>query len=140
MNLAKIMIPKVSTVFLRETQTVRQGWEIMNRHGYTAIPVIDSEGRYIGTVSEGDFLKFVMSAGTTDTQNMERHRVSQLVRKDFCPPLQIDADIHQVIDSILNQNFLPIVDGRNALCGILTRRGVILYFAEELQRHHLMEV
>lgn len=38
MNLAKIMIPKVSTVFLRENQTVRQGWEVMHRHGYTAIP------------------------------------------------------------------------------------------------------
>lgn len=53
MNLAKIMIPKVSTVFLRENQTVRQGWEVMHRHGYTAIPVVDGEGRYVGTVSEG---------------------------------------------------------------------------------------
>lgn len=57
MNLARIMIPKVSTVFLKENQSVRQGWEIMNRNGYTAIPVLDTDGKYIGTVSEGDFLK-----------------------------------------------------------------------------------
>ncbi len=56
MNLARIMIPKVSTVFLKENQSVRQGWEIMNRNGYTAIPVLDTDGKYIGTVSEGDFL------------------------------------------------------------------------------------
>ena len=132
MNLAKIMIPKVSTVFLRENQTVRQGWEVMHRHGYTAIPVVDGEGRYVGTVSEGDFLSFVMAAGTTDTQHMEHHRVTELVRKDFCPPLQIDADREQVIAFILEQNFVPIVDSRGALCGILTRRGVIQYLAEEL--------
>ena len=60
MNLARIMIPKVSTVFLKENQSVRQGWEIMNRNGYTAIPVLDTDGKYIGTVSEGDFLKFIM--------------------------------------------------------------------------------
>ncbi len=131
MNLARIMLPKVSTVFLKETQTVRQGWEIMSRNGYTAIPVVDGENRYIGTVSEGDFLKFVITAGTTDPQNMEQHRISELVRKAFCPPLQIDADKAQVIEFILNQNFVPIVDGRNALCGILTRRGVIQYLAEE---------
>ena len=132
MNLAKIMIPKVSTVFLKETQTVRQGWEVMRHHGFTALPVVDGEGRYAGTVSEGDFLNFVMAAGTTDTQHMERHRVSELVRKDFCPPLQIDADRNQVISLILRQNFVPIVDSRGILCGILTRRGVIQYLAEEL--------
>ena len=130
MNLAKIMIPKVSTVFLKESHTVRQGWEIMRRNGYTAIPVINAEGQYIGSVSEGDFLKFVMAAGTTDERHMEQFRVAGLVRKDFCPPLQIDADREQVIESILNQNFVPIVDGRNTLCGILTRRGVIQYLAE----------
>ena len=75
MNLARIMIPKVSTVFLKENQSVRQGWEIMNRNGYTAIPVLDTDGKYIGTVSEGVFLKFIIAAGTLDTQNMESHRV-----------------------------------------------------------------
>ena len=75
MNLARIMIPKVSTVFLKENQSVRQGWEIMNRNGYTAIPVLDTDGKYIGTVSEGDFLKFIIAAGTLDTQHMEGHRV-----------------------------------------------------------------
>ena len=75
MNLARIMIPKVSTVFLKENQSVRQGWEIMNRNGYTAIPVLDTDGKYIGTVSEGDFLKFILAAGTLDTQYMESHRV-----------------------------------------------------------------
>ena len=104
----------------------------MHRHGYTAIPVVDGEGRYVGTVSEGDFLNFVMAAGTTDTQHMEHHRVTELVRKDFCPSLQIDADREQVIAFILEHNFVPIVDSRGALCGILTRRGVIQYLAEEL--------
>lgn len=135
MNLAKIMIPKVSTVFLKQSDTVRQGWEIMHRNGYTAIPVVGNEGQYIGSVSEGDFLKFVMAAGTTDAKNMESHRVEELVRKDFCPPLQIDANRESVISSILNQNFVPIVDGRNLLCGILTRRGVIAYLAQEVEAH-----
>lgn len=131
MNLAKIMIPKVSTVFLKESQSVRQGWEIMSRNGYTAIPVINAEGQYMGSVSEGDFLKYVIAAGTTDPRHMEQHRVCELVRTDFCPPLQIDSCRERVIESVLNQNFVPIVDGRNTLCGILTRRGVIQYLAEE---------
>ena len=132
MNIAYFLLPKNSVAYLYDDYTFRQGLEKMRYHGYTAIPVITREGQYAGTVSEGDFLNFVMAAGTTDTQHMEHHRVTELVRKDFCPSLQIDADREQVIAFILEQNFVPIVDSRGALCGILTRRGVIQYLAEEL--------
>lgn len=131
MNIAKIMIPRACTVFLNEKQTVRQGWEIMIRNGYTAIPVLDADQHYIGCVSEGDFLRHILSTGSTDKQDMENHRVRELVRRDFCPPISIDADEAEVITSALNQNFVPIIDSRNTLCGILTRRGVIAYLAEQ---------
>ena len=131
MNIAKIMIPKALTVFLNEKQTVRQGWEIMTRNGYTAIPVLDAEQHYIGTVSEGDFLRYVLNTGSLDKMDMENHRVRELVRRDFCPPISIDADESEVVSAALNQNFVPIVDSRNTLCGILTRRGVIAHLAEK---------
>ena len=131
MNIAKIMIPKALTVFLNEKQTVRQGWEIMTRNGYTAIPVLDAEQHYIGTVSEGDFLRHILDTGSLDKTDMENHRVRELVRRDFCPPISIDAEETEVVHAALNQNFVPIVDSRNTLCGILTRRGVIAYLAEK---------
>ena len=55
----------------------------------------------------------------------------QTVRRDFCPPISIDADESKVVSAALNQNFVPIVDSRNTLCGILTRRGVIAHLAEK---------
>ena len=131
MNVAKIMIQKALTVFLNENQTVRQGWEIMTRNGYTAIPVLDEEKHYIGCVSEGDFLRHILNTGSLDKMDMENHRVRELVRRDFCPPISIDADETKVISAALNQNFVPIVDSRNTLCGIITRRGVIVYLAEQ---------
>lgn len=131
MNIAKIMIPKALTVFLNEKQTVRQSWEIMTRNGYTAIPVLDAEQHYIGTVSEGDFLRHILDTGSLDKMDMENHRVRELVRRDFCPPISIDAEETEVVRAALNQNFVPIVDSRNTLCGILTRRGVIAYLAEK---------
>lgn len=131
MNIAKIMIPRACTVFLNEKQTVRQGWEVMTRNGYTAIPVLDADQHYIGCVSEGDFLRHILDTGSLDKMEMENHRVRELVRRDFCPPLSIDADEGDVIRAALNQNFVPIVDSRNTLCGILTRRGVIAYLAEQ---------
>ena len=134
MNIAQIMIPKVCTVFLHEHNTVRQGLEVMTRNGYSAIPVLDEAGGYVGSVSEGDFLRHVMAVGTTELRAHEQYRIASLVRRDFCPPLSIEAEDATVIEAIMNQNFVPLGDDRGALCGILTRRAVIVYLARAAVR------
>ena len=56
MNIAYFLLPKIHTAYLYDDCTFRQVLEKMLHHGYTAIPVINREGKYVGTVSEGDFL------------------------------------------------------------------------------------
>jgi len=131
MNIARIMIPKALTVFLRETETVRQGLEVMLHHGYTALPVLSAQGAYAGSITEGDLLRFVMKMETTDKHKMEDATIGSIMRRDFCPAITIDASEKEVISAIVNQNFVPIVDSQNAMCGILTRRGVIKYLSEK---------
>ena len=131
MNIAKIMIPKVSTVFLHETDTVRQGLERFLIHGYTAVPVLNDREQYVGSVTEGDLLRHILSVGTTDLKAQEECRIGAILRKDFCPPLSISADDGEMVSAALNQNFVPIIDDRGVLCGILTRRGLILSLAQQ---------
>lgn len=130
MNIAKLMIPKVYTAFLHENDTIRQGLECFTIHGYTAIPVLNEREQYIGSVTEGDFLRHVLATGTTELKAQEQYRIKSIVRRDFCPALPIDADGAEVVDATLDQNFVPIVDGRGTLCGILTRKSVIKYLSE----------
>lgn len=130
MNIAKIMIPKVCTVFIHENDTVRQGIEVMKRHGYTAIPVLDSDERYIGCISDSDILRHVLNSGTTDLREHEKFRIEEIMRRDFCPPLDIRAELDDVTDSLLRQNFVPIVDDRQFLCGIVTRRSLLMYYSD----------
>lgn len=110
--------------------TIRQGLERFMVHGYTAVPVLNDQEQYIGSVTEGDFLRHLLACQTTDLKVQEGYRLGSIVRRDFCPALQIDADSEQVVTAMLNQNFVPIVDGRNALCGILTRKRLIEFLAQ----------
>lgn len=64
----------------------------MTRNGYTAIPVLDADQHYIGCVREGNFLRHILSTGSLDKTDMEGHRVRELVHRDFCLPISIDAD------------------------------------------------
>ena len=97
-------------------------------HGYTAVPVLNDQEQYIGSVTEGDFLRHLLVCQTTDLKVQEGYRLGSIVRRDFCPALQIDADSEQVVTSLLNQNSVPIVDGWNALCGILTGKRLIEFW------------
>ena len=125
MNIARLMVPKVFVKFMHESDTIRQGLELLEKNHYTALPVLDDQERFVGCVSEGDFLKHILETGTTDKRFHEKFQVSEILRKDFCPAISIEAETSTVIDHILNQNFLPVVDDRNMLCGILTRRAGI---------------
>lgn len=130
MNIAKIMTPKFNTACLQMNSTVRQGLELMKSRGYTAIPVLNKEGKYMGSITEGDFLRHVLAVGTTDLKEHEKFRVGELLRPEFCPALNLHASEEDVIHAVLQQNYVPIVDDRGCLCGIVTRRSVILYLSE----------
>ena len=56
MNVIMLLKHKDSLKYIYEDNTLRQGLEKMRAHSYTAIPVITRDGKYVGTVSEGDFL------------------------------------------------------------------------------------
>lgn len=129
-NIAQIMLPKVSTVTVRQNDTVRQGMEIFQRYGYTAIPVVSEDGTYLGSITEGDFWRHMCRIGTTDKKVQEQYLIRDIYRPDFCEPLPIEADIDVVVDTALKQNFIPIIDSRGSLSGMVTRQVLIRYLAK----------
>ena len=56
MNVISLLTPKAQVAYIYDDCTIRQGLEKLRAHGYTAVPVLARDGRYVGTVSEGDFL------------------------------------------------------------------------------------
>ncbi len=134
MNVAFFMQPKSSVAFLYNDFTVRQALEKMHYHGYTAIPVLDREGHYLGTVSEGDFLWFIVKgegneAHTMAIENLEDFGLEEInIDPSKNPSVLITASIDELLMRAMNQNFIPVVDDRNLFIGIVTRKDVIKHF------------
>lgn len=131
MNIAQLLTPKVCTTFLHDTNTVRQGLETLLRHGYTALPVLDEEENYLGSVSEGDILQYMMARGTTSLKKMERALIMEIYRADRYKPLNIRATEQEITGAMMQQNFVPIVDDRGCFCGIVTRSTFMEVLAQE---------
>ena len=130
MNIVKLLIPKSMTASLEENCTLRQGLEKMRHHGYTAIPVIDSEGEYKGTLSEGDFLWSMVDRNDFSMRSQEDVKIKEILKKDELPPLHIDAGMAQIVMDIMERNFSPVVDDRNKFVGIVTRRDVLRHLSD----------
>ncbi|MCI8802900.1 MAG: CBS domain-containing protein [Oscillibacter sp.] len=135
MNIAYFLHPKQSVAYLYEDSTLRQGLEKMRHHGYSAVPVVTRQGRYVGTVSEGDFLwRLLPEKGAPcpcSIKDLERLRIRDILKKDSYPPVAITVSIEELVTSAMNQNFIPVVDDLNNFIGIVTRRDIICRLAEE---------
>ena len=129
MNAAFYLTPKSSVVYLQDDWTVKQALNQLRRHGYSAVPVIDRDGSYFGTLSEGDVLRFLfelMRDGVTDLQSAcESTLVGGVVPKTRFPAAHIDIPEEELVRRALEQNFVPIVDDRNSFIGIVTRRSIM---------------
>jgi len=130
MNVLSMLQLKKNVVVIDADSSIRQAIEKSRYHSYTALPVLDDQGRYVGTVSEGDFLDAVLSVKDCDVRNLEDIQVSAIIREGFNPAASVDVDIQTLLQMVTNQNFVPIVDDRNVFMGIITRKSII----EELMK------
>ena len=74
----------------------------MKAHSYTAVPVIDEYGKYVGTVSEGDFLWYIVEKQTQGMKSQEKYFVRDLIRTDFNPSVKISVDMKELYERALN--------------------------------------
>src|SRR5689334_93228 len=107
MKIAFFLTPKSQTVWVPEAATVRQAFERMNAHGYTAVPVLDDAGGYIGTLTEGDILRHLLDAGETWFANADQTPVRAVVRRTDNRAVHIDAEVEALIARAVDQNFVP---------------------------------
>ena len=55
-NILFFLKPKAETAYIYDYHTVRQALEIMEYHKYSSIPILNREGKYVGSITEGDLL------------------------------------------------------------------------------------
>ena len=125
MNIAFLFQPKQRVAYLYGDNSLRQGLEKMRHHGYTAVPVIDREGCYLGTISEGDFLWQILAMDTLDMKDLEHVQIQDVLQPGSYPPVPITVSVEELLNSAMNQNFIPVVDDYNSFIGLVTRREII---------------
>jgi CBS domain-containing protein len=130
MNVAFILTPKQDVVWLPAQATLERAIQILAPHRYSAVPIVDADGAYAGTLTEGDILWHLLAAERTGRRiPLGKVRVIDVPRHHSNRAVRIDAEIEALVARAMQQNFVPVIDDREAFIGIVRRQQIIAHCA-----------
>lgn len=133
MNILFFLTPKSEVAYLYEDYTMRQALEKMEYHRYSSIPIINKDGKYVGTITEGDLLWTLKNDFSLNLKSIEDISISEVKRRRDNRPVSVNANIEDLISKSMNQNFVPVIDDQEIFIGIIKRRDIIQYCYNNLK-------
>ncbi|MBQ7242143.1 MAG: CBS domain-containing protein [Firmicutes bacterium] len=125
-NIAFFLTPKNEVAFLYDDFTLEESLQKMRLYGYTYIPVINRKCKYVGTMSEGDFLWYITDNNIRKDEYNDI-TVKEIDNKEKIQPVRITVGIDEILEKSMNQNFIPVIDDMGTFIGIVTRKEIIGY-------------
>ena len=126
MNILFFLTHKANCTYIYDDFTIRQALERMEHGGrFATIPILKRTGEYVGTISEGDLLWAIKNNYMMNMKDAEGRPVMEVARKKDYLPVTVTTSPKELISMAVEQNFVPVVDGRNVFIGIITRKEII---------------
>lgn len=133
MNILFFLTPKSDVAYIFENETLRQTVEKMEHRKFSCIPILSMDGRYTGTISEGDLLWGMKRMSITNMHQAESVPIMAIPRRANYKPVHADSNMEDLLDRAINQNYVPVVDDQGFFIGIITRKEIIKYCYNELK-------
>jgi CBS domain-containing protein len=134
-NILFFLTPKSEVAYIYENETLRQTLEKMEHRKFSCIPILSPDGKYTGTISEGDLLWGMKRMEVIDMKESEGIPIMAIPRRSTYKPVHINSAIEDLLDRAINQNFVPVVDDQGFFIGIITRKEIIKYCYKELKKY-----
>lgn len=132
MNILFFLHPKQEVAYVYNDFTLRQVLETMEHHKYASIPILNREGEYVGTITEGDLLWGIKKYSNLNIREAEHIFIRDFERRVDYLPVAAGSDMKDLVSRAMNQNFVPVVDDQKKFIGIITRRSIIEYCYDRL--------
>ena len=131
-NILFFLTPKAMCAFLYDDYTVRQALEKMETAGYAALPILNRQGEYRGTLTEGDVLWAMKNMCSMDLYVAETKRIMDISRRKDNIPVGVDTPMMELVERAVAQSFVPVVDDKDTFIGLITRKAIVSYCVSQL--------
>lgn len=130
MDISAFLKPMNEVILIYDDQSIHDALETMEKSRYTSIPIISRDGRYVGTLTEGDLLWEIKNTTQFNIKKAEKILVGQMHRLRDYESIHISENIDQLIIKASNENFVPVINDAGLFVGIVTRKTLLDYFFE----------
>lgn len=127
MNILFLLTPKARCAYLHTDDTVRQALEKMEVSRYAALPILTKDGRYRGSLTEGDLLWAIKNLEFPSLRELEDHGIMEITHRWDNKPVSVSTRVEDLMSMAVTQNFVPVVDDRDTFIGIITRKAIMQY-------------
>ncbi|MEW4370099.1 CBS domain-containing protein [Paenibacillus kandeliae] len=132
MQISHFLLPKEQVTYISSSVTMLEALEVLERHPYSAIPIINEQGHYVGTLSEGDLLWKLKNSFNLDFEGMRHVPISDIQRRVKNESVVITADMEDMLSRAADQNFVPVTDNDGLFLGIIRRKDIIEYYNDTM--------
>ena len=118
------MIPADNVANVIDQHTLSTGLLILTQSNYTMIPVLSAESKLMGVISMSMIIKAVMTVDAIEMERLDELKVRDVM---LSQAVRVQANCHlaDVLNYLIDQNFVCVVDEDNRFLGIITRKNVM---------------
>lgn len=128
MDISSFIKPKNQVIYVYDDQPIHEALTVMEKSRFTSIPIINRDGEYVGTLTEGDLLWEIKNTADFNIKKAEKITVGKMHRHRDYESIHKSANIDLLIVKASNENFVPVIDDHNQFIGIVTRKTLLDYF------------
>ena len=133
MNILFFLKPKSELAYIYDYHTLRQALEIMEYHKYSSVPILNREGKYVGSITEGDLVCALNKLYLFNIKEAEEISIMKIERRVDYQCVTAESKMEDLIEKAMEQNYVPVVDDDEHFIGIITRRDIIGYCYDKMK-------
>jgi CBS domain-containing protein len=129
-----LLTPKSEVAYIKDSFSIRQTLEKMEHYRYSALPIINNDGEYVGTITEGDLLWGIKNQFSLNRwDDLSHYSVMNIERHSDNRPVGINEKAEGLLEAAITQNFVPVIDDSNTFIGIVTRQKIMRHIAAKAE-------
>src|SRR4051812_41652076 len=114
LTISDLLEGKDKPVSVRRTEKLDHALELMLRHDYSQLPVIDDQGKLVGILTSDSIVKAIASFDS----GPDRMSVADAMTK--ARGFDTDADAAELLGALRDQYAAIVVDGNDVVAGVVT--------------------
>lgn len=116
-------IPAEALAIFIDTHSSDHAMLLLANDGYSRVPVITKDKKYVGTISISDIMSYQSKHQLTDWE-LTQMAIGQMVNHKIAT-IDETANLTEIMHLLVDYPFLPVLAKDNQFLGIITRKSIL---------------